>query len=270
MVGTSVALVPVWGTIIMPPCQRPASATKDAELETLLKVLGDNFNVRTAPVLGTAPAVLVCRQGSDGCRCAWQHTADALAHAIINMQDIFSAFCMQAAALLDQGYADSEDGASSTLVSRAAADTRQASNNLVRRASKALLKQVEETRRKYTVEVEGLKAEIQLLTKQANRDRRDAELASVTAAAAKKAALDATEELERLNAEVQRSKRALQQLNRCAASSAWCVVASCRVGLSCMRWCSAGSCETWPSSCCSRKAEMLSARLQVNYYNSTQ
>jgi chromosome segregation ATPase len=148
------------------------------------------------------------------------------------MQNILSTFCMQAAALLDQGYASSEDGASSTLVSRAAADSKQASNNLVRRASKALLKQVEETRRKYTVEVEGLKAEIKMLTKEANKDRRNAELASVTAAAAKKAALDATEELERVNAEVQRAKRALQQLNRCALH----VIAS-----SCKRWHTAGT-----------------------------
>jgi hypothetical protein len=44
----------------MPPGQRPASATKDAELETLLKVLGDNFNVRKSHALGTAPAVHVC------------------------------------------------------------------------------------------------------------------------------------------------------------------------------------------------------------------
>jgi hypothetical protein len=37
----------------MPPGQRPASATKDAELETLLKLLGDNFNVRTVQHLKT-------------------------------------------------------------------------------------------------------------------------------------------------------------------------------------------------------------------------
>jgi len=92
----------------------------------------------------------------------------------------------------------------------------QQQQQLVWRASKALLKQVEETRRKYTAEVEGLKAELQLLNKQARKDRRDADLASVTAAAAKKAALEATEELERLNDDVLRSKRALQQLNRSA------------------------------------------------------
>lgn len=89
---------------------------------------------------------------------------------------------------------------------------------LVRRASKALLKQVEETRRKYTVEVDGLKAELQLLGRQAQKDRREADLASVTAGAAKKAALEATEELERLNDEVLRAKRTLQQLHRCAAT----------------------------------------------------
>lgn len=94
--------------------------------------------------------------------------------------------------------------------------SKQQQQQLVWRASKALLKQVEETRRKYTAEVEGLKAELQLLSKQAQKDRRDADLASVTAAAAKKAALEATEELERLNDEVLRSKRALQQLNRSA------------------------------------------------------
>lgn len=117
---------------------------------------------------------------------------------------------LQAASVFDQGYGNSEDGI--TLGSKANADTKQ--NTLVRRASKALLKQVEETRKKYAVEVEGLKGEIQLLTKQTQRDRREADLASVTAAAAKKAALNATEELERINAEVQRAKRALQQLNR--------------------------------------------------------
>jgi hypothetical protein len=85
---------------------------------------------------------------------------------------------------------------------------------LVRRASKALLKQVEETRRKYTSEVEGLKAELQLLNRQAQKDRREADLASVTAAAAKKAALEATEELERVKDEVLRAKRTVQQLNR--------------------------------------------------------
>lgn len=115
---------------------------------------------------------------------------------------------LQAAALFDQGYATSED---TTLASKANADTKH--NTIVRRASKALLKQVEETRRKYAVEVEGLKAEIQLLKKEAQRDRREADLASVTTAAAKKAALDATEELERVNAEVQRGKRTLQQLD---------------------------------------------------------
>lgn len=152
----------------------------------------------------------------------WQHTAAALVQ--LQHKGYHAWLCMQAASLLDQGYANSEDGASSMLVSKAAADAKQASSNMVRRASKALLKQVEETRRKYTVEVEGLKAEIQLLTKEASKDRRDAELASVTAAAAKKAALDATEELERINAEVQRAKRALQQLNRCAATGLCCVV----------------------------------------------
>jgi hypothetical protein len=43
----------------MPPGQRPASATKDAELETLLKLLGDNFNVSGVQV-PVAPAKLVC------------------------------------------------------------------------------------------------------------------------------------------------------------------------------------------------------------------
>lgn len=117
---------------------------------------------------------------------------------------------MQAAILFDQGYGYSEDGV--TQANKPNADTKQ--NTIIRRASKALLKQVEETRRKYAVEVEGLKGEIQLLTKQSQKERREADLASVTAAAAKKAALDATEELERINAEVQRAKRALQQLNR--------------------------------------------------------
>lgn len=86
---------------------------------------------------------------------------------------------------------------------------------LVKRASKALLKQVEESRRKYTAEVEGLKSELQLLNRQALKDRRDADLASVTAAAAKKAALEATEDLERVNEELLRAKRAVQQLHRC-------------------------------------------------------
>lgn len=92
---------------------------------------------------------------------------------------------------------------------------------LVRRASKALLKQVEETRRKYAAEVEGLKGELQALARQAARERRDADLASVTAAAAKKAALQATEELERLNGDVQRARSTLAQAARCGVKQRW-------------------------------------------------
>lgn len=124
----------------------------------------------------------------------------------------------QAATLLDQ--ACNQDDVKRTPAARAAAapggDAAQ-QQQLVRRASKALLKQVEETRRKYTSEVEGLKAELQLLNRQAQKDRRDADLASVTAAAAKKAALEATEELERVNDEVLRAKHTVQQLNRSGA-----------------------------------------------------
>jgi hypothetical protein len=43
----------------MPPGQRAASATKDAELETLLKLLGDNFNVSGMQVL-VAPSGVLC------------------------------------------------------------------------------------------------------------------------------------------------------------------------------------------------------------------
>jgi hypothetical protein len=118
---------------------------------------------------------------------------------------------IQVAALIDQT-ASNDEGVIASGRRNGADANRQSS--LVRKASKALLKQVEEARRKYAVEVDGLKAEIQLLNKEAQRDRRDADLAAVTAAAAKKAALDATEELERITAEIQRSKRALQQLNK--------------------------------------------------------
>lgn len=103
---------------------------------------------------------------------------------------------------------------SAAKASTAAAADAAKQQQLVRRASKALLKQVEETRRKYSAEVEGLKAELQLLNKQAQKDRREADLASVTAAAAKKAALEATEEPERINDDVLRAKRTVHQLNR--------------------------------------------------------
>lgn len=85
----------------------------------------------------------------------------------------------------------------------------------MRRASKALLKQVEETRRKYAIEVEGLKAEVALLVKERKRHERDAELAAVTASAATKAAAGATDELERVNRQLQEARTELGQLNRC-------------------------------------------------------
>lgn len=141
----------------------------------------------------------------------------------------------QAANLLDQACSDTDNrggvgfsllpsggragtGASAALASAAGGvgDAAAKQQQLVRRASKALLKQVEETRRKYTAEVEGLKAELHLLGKQLAKDRRDADLASVTAAAAKKAALEATEELERVNDDLLRARRAVQQLHRWA------------------------------------------------------
>ena len=123
--------------------------------------------------------------------------------------------CMQAATLLDQACNHDDTSMSAGKASMAAAGSDAAKQQqLVRRASKALLKQVEESRRKYTAEVDGLKAELQLLNRQALKDRRDADLASVTAAAAKKAALEATEELERINDDVLRAKRAVQQLHR--------------------------------------------------------
>ena len=82
--------------------------------------------------------------------------------------------------------------------------------DLVRKASKALLKQVEETRRKYSIEVEGLKAELQLLSQQRARQQRDAEIAAVTASAAKDAAEEATNDLERLNGELKKARKELQ------------------------------------------------------------
>jgi hypothetical protein len=90
--------------------------------------------------------------------------------------------------------------------------TRQSS--VVRRAAKSLLKQVEETRRRYAEEVDGLRSELSALGRQAAVDKRDADLAAVTAAAARRAAADATDELERINTELQRAKRSLAQANR--------------------------------------------------------
>lgn len=159
------------------------------ELDSLLQALDGNINVR------------ICQIDVNSLRSAEGVGMDCSMTPATQL--------LQAAHLIDQGPDASEDG---TVPYKANADTKH--NTIVRRASKALLKQVEETRKKYAVEVEGLKAEIQLLTKEAQKDRREADLASVTAAAAKKAALSATEELERINAEVQRAKRALQQLNR--------------------------------------------------------
>jgi hypothetical protein len=122
---------------------------------------------------------------------------------------------------LDQACShDGRDTSAAQASTAAAAADAAKQQQLVRRASKALLKQVEETRRKYTAEVEGLKAELQLLNKQAQKDRREADLASVTAAAAKKAALEATEELESINHDVLRAKRTMQQLNRCLPRAA--------------------------------------------------
>jgi len=86
--------------------------------------------------------------------------------------------------------------------------------DLVRRASKALLKQVEETRRKYTLEVEGLKAEVGLLVKERARHDREAEHAAAAAASATKAAANATGELERLNAQLRDARTALSDLHR--------------------------------------------------------
>ncbi len=76
--------------------------------------------------------------------------------------------------------------------------------------------QVEETRRRYTIEVEGLKAEVQLLVKEKHRHERDNELAAMAAAAAKKAAAEATDELEQLKHDLQRSRRELEAATRCA------------------------------------------------------
>lgn len=97
----------------------------------------------------------------------------------------------------------SADGAPASPVSA------RANADLVRRASKALLRQVEETRRKYAIEVEGLKAEVGLLAKEHARHERDAGRAAAAAAAATRAAADATDELERINASLDQARQEL-------------------------------------------------------------
>lgn len=92
----------------------------------------------------------------------------------------------------------------------------------MRRASKALLKQVEAARRKYALEVDGLKAELCLLKRQTERQRRESDLAGVTAAAAKRAALEATERLESLQAQLQAARRQLDDAGRCVHCRTCC------------------------------------------------
>jgi hypothetical protein len=114
---------------------------------------------------------------------------------------------------------DQSSSAASSLAAdggrRAAAAAAASDPDLIRRASKALLRQVEETRRKYAVEAEGLKAEVGLLQKERRRHERDAELAGVAAKAATKAAADATDELERVNAQLQEARDTLKEINGC-------------------------------------------------------
>jgi hypothetical protein len=73
---------------------------------------------------------------------------------------------------------------------------------------------VEETRQRYALEVDGLKAEVGLLVKERRRHERDAELAAVTAAAATRAAADATDELERINARLKEARASLDEASR--------------------------------------------------------
>jgi seryl-tRNA synthetase len=73
--------------------------------------------------------------------------------------------------------------------------------------------QVEETRRRYALEVEGLKAELALLAKQRVKQRKETDIATVTANAAKAAAQEATDELEALNGQLRAARRELDVLH---------------------------------------------------------
>lgn len=189
-----------------------SSRVPKASLDALLKSLDESLAVRG--LQGMTVNVLPHLQ---------QAGANACGRLLFNptlVSAVFSACrAEQAATLLDQACSNDDMSAAAKANSSPPVASSDAAKQqqLVLRASKALLKQVEETRHKYTAEVEGLKSELQLLGRQAQKDRREADLASVTAGAAKKAALEATEELERLNDEVLRAKRTLQQLHRCVS-----------------------------------------------------
>jgi hypothetical protein len=115
-----------------------------------------------------------------------------------------------AAAAADGAGAGEAAAGATTAAGRSQAD-------LVRRASKALLRQVEETRRKYALEVEGLKAEVGLLQRERARHEREVQLAAAAASAATRAAAAATDELERVNGRLKEARRALDGADRCGA-----------------------------------------------------
>ena len=90
--------------------------------------------------------------------------------------------------------------------------------DVIQHACKKLLKQVEETRRKYTLEVDGLKTELAGLRKERYSCEKETELASITAAAAKRAAADATCDLENLSSHLKQTKVELESAKRYVCS----------------------------------------------------
>lgn len=81
-------------------------------------------------------------------------------------------------------------------------------------ASKTLLKQLEESRSRYTVELEELRQDLHGLLRQKLDLERENELAAATTGAAKRAAADATSQLESISQQLQDVKSELDTLTR--------------------------------------------------------
>lgn len=92
----------------------------------------------------------------------------------------------------------------------------ESTRNVVQHASQTLLKQIEESRARYTRELEEVRQELQGLLRQKLEVERENELAAATTSAAKHAAAEATVQLETLTQQLQGVRSELDALNRCA------------------------------------------------------
>ncbi len=86
--------------------------------------------------------------------------------------------------------------------------------HVVQHASNTLLKQLEESRARYTIEIEELRQDLHGLLRQKLELERENELAAATTGAAKHAAADATSQLEYITQQLQDVKSDLDALSR--------------------------------------------------------